>query len=106
MADYLIILSLSHSCALTSIAQVGRCRRLSQPFWLRRRQLVGVRCLRGFGTVDPGLDLLAQFLKSPLLGFELDLELRDVFFAVDSSLEKLHCSEEQIDSLAKLTLLR
>jgi len=52
------------------------------------------------------LDLLAQFLKSPLLGFELDLELRDVFFAVDSSLEKLHCSEEQIDSLAKLTLLR
>ena len=53
-------------------------------------------------AVDPRLYLLAQLLESSLLCLKLDFELRYVLFAIDSSLEQLHCCEKEIDPLAKL----
>ena len=58
----------------------------------------------GRGLLWSSLNLFAQLLQSSLLCLKLNFELRNILFLVYSSLEKLHCSEEYIDSLAKFKL--
>lgn len=54
---------------------------------------------------DTRLYLLIELLQSSLLRLELDLQLRDVFFAVDRALQELHGREERVNALAQLVLL-